>query len=335
MAGKGIPAKIISVIAVTAVSACGETTITGTQRNIDVGSSRDASAGSGGNGRGGAVGTGGRNGSGATIEAGGTAGTGGADSGGASPQCCRRDFDCGDLYYVPCVSGVCKYPMSGQCWTNAECPNGGPCVGAFVCGCGLLCDQGDMPGRCQSPIADAGDAAVKSDASGDSPQSTCLPPPNLPPTSPTCPDLPYNAASQSYVIWIADPSAPGGGYSISLATNQAATVGGHTYKNTGAGLVGGGVHGVYGDAGFDVDGVANALSFHFEGCATPVAADSWELVAAVTRSGPSCTSCPESITRRYSIRRTGSVSTERYTFDADGRPQGCSLGADLLEIVLY
>jgi hypothetical protein len=117
--------------------------------------------------------------------------------------------------------------------------------------------------------------------------------------------------------------------------NEEMTVAGHTYKNTGAGLVGGGQHGIYGDAWFDVDGVANALRFHFEGCATPAGTDTWELVAAVTRSGPSCTPCTELIERRYVIHRTGSGASERYTFDAEGSPQYCGLGADLKQIVLY
>lgn len=255
-------------------------------------------------------------------------GAGGFD-GGTPSACCQKDLDCGDIVYVPCVNGMCKTTVPDRCWTNAECTNGASCVGVFVCQCGRLCDQGDAPGTCQPPMTDAGSAPA------DAGQAACVPPPNLPPTSPTCTDLPYSPLAESYVIWIANPSAPGGGQPVMLAANQAVTVGGHTYKNTGAGLVGGGSHGIYGDASFDVDGVSNALSFHFEGCAAPVSTDTWELVAAVTRNGPSCTSCPESITRRYSIRRTGSGSTERYTFDAEGPPQACKLGADLLEIVLY
>jgi hypothetical protein len=137
------------------------------------------------------------------------------------------------------------------------------------------------------------------------------------------------------VVWIADPTAPGGGHTLVLATNQAVTAGGHTYENTGAGLVGAGAHGIYGDALFDVDGVANALSFHFEGCATPVSPAHWELVAAVTRNGPFCSSCPETIERRYTIRQAASGTAGRYVFDAEGKPQGCGLGADLYEITLY
>jgi hypothetical protein len=248
------------VIVAFVIVGCGDTTSTGIQRNIDVGSGGDASVDgadsetNSGNGSGGSSGTGGRADSGGTVDTGGTIGAGGVR---------------------------------------------------------------------------AGDAMV------DSKETSCLPPPNLPPTGPACASLPYNDASESYTIWIADSSAPAGGHTITLATNQAVTVGGHTYKNAGAGLVGGGAHGIYGDAWFDVDGVANALGFHFEGCAAPASTDTWELVAAVTRSGPSCTSCPESITRRYSIRLTGSDASERYTFDAEGPPQSCGLGADLLKIVLY
>lgn len=64
-----------------------------------------------------------------------------------TPGCCQKDFDCGDIVYVPCVNGMCKQTITGRCWTSAEC-GGGTCVGAFVCGCGLLCDQGDTPGTC-------------------------------------------------------------------------------------------------------------------------------------------------------------------------------------------
>jgi hypothetical protein len=122
---------------------------------------------------------------------------------------------------------------------------------------------------------------------------------------------------------------------LTLYTNQSMTVGGHTYTNTGAGLFGGGPHGIYGDAWFDVDGVTNALGFHLEGCATPVSPGHWELVAAVTRYGPFCSSCPETIERRYTIRQAGGGANARWVFDYEGKPQACALGADLLEITLY
>ena len=327
------PLALAACFATVLTGACGSSTLSGGQK-IGGQSGTNAAGGAPESGGAGGVPTGGAGGTGGMTAAGGTAVAGGAVGSGGSPmsRCCQKDFDCGDAVYEPCVNGVCKNTVSGACWTSAECRDGETCIGVFVCGCGLLCAQDDAPGRCEPSIADGGRST---DASADSGQPTCLPPPTLPPTSPTCTALPYNAASESYTLWIADPSAPGGGQALSLATNQAMTVGGHTYKNTGAGLVGGGVHGVYGDAWFDVDGVANALGFHFEGCAVAVATDTWEMVAAVTRSGPSCLICPETIERHYTIRHTGSGSAGRYTFDAEGSPQGCGPGADLLEIVLY
>ncbi len=317
---------------------CGGTTSTGTARNIDVGRQDDAGiSASGGGGFVNTPGSGGRpiigvGGSGdggvggsAVVGAGGASGGAG---GSLPPACCQKDLDCGDFDYVPCVKGECKEVVSGHCWTSAECGGGTSCIGAFVCGCAADCDQPDAPGTCGRLV----DGGTVVDGGSD---GICLPPPDLPPTGPTCSALPYKAVSESYVLWFADPGVPAGGHVISLATNQSASVAGHTYENTGAALVGGGQHGVYGDAWFNVDGVPNALTFHFEGCPVQIGPDAWEMVAAVTRSGPACTTCPESITRRYSILHTGSGVTERFRFNADGPPQGCGLGVDLVEFVLH
>lgn len=64
------------------------------------------------------------------------------------PYCCTSDWQCGDFAYVPCVNGVCKEPVTGGCWTDAECPAGLACVGASVCPCGADCAMADMPGKC-------------------------------------------------------------------------------------------------------------------------------------------------------------------------------------------
>jgi uncharacterized protein YceK len=67
-------------------------------------------------------------------------------------DCCATDMDCGDLVFAPCVEGVCKQAIGGgQCWSDAECPAGTSCVGAFVCPCGYDCDQEDHPGSCEGP----------------------------------------------------------------------------------------------------------------------------------------------------------------------------------------
>jgi hypothetical protein len=181
--------------------------------------------------------------------------------------------------------------------------------------------------------ADAQSSDAAPDALADAAERVCVPAPSLPPTSATCSDLPYSAAPETYVLWIADAAAPGGGYAVTIPLGGTVNAGGHEYKD-GFGLFGGGQHGVFGDAFFDVDGVAKALSFHLEGCAVPLGTDAWELDAAVTRSGASCSSCPESIARRYWIRRSGTGPNARYTFHAVGPVQPCELGADLLDFVL-
>lgn len=324
---------IVSMMACALLAACGSSTNTATARHIDVGASGDASIG----GSGGAAGSGGAGGATRAGGAGGVSGSGGAgvsNEAGPVPACCQSDTECKGLPGGECVNTICiRRPVDG-CLRDTDCPIGEHCAGGQVCACNAFCEFRARAGQCVASITDGGDGGNGADASRDANPSTCLPPPVLPPTSPTCTDLPYNAASDSYILWVPDASASGGGRAVTLATSQSATVGGHTYKNEGYGLVGGGTHGIYGDAVFDVDGVVGALTFHFEGCATPVSADTWEFVAAVTRSGPSCTGCPESITRRYAIHHTGSGSSGRYTFDAEGAAQTCKLGADLLEIVL-
>lgn len=68
-----------------------------------------------------------------------------------APDCCEQDIDCGDEQYVPCVNQVCKQPVAGQCWSDAECPVGSVCAGAEVCPCGQDCTVEDQPGDCVAP----------------------------------------------------------------------------------------------------------------------------------------------------------------------------------------
>jgi hypothetical protein len=65
------------------------------------------------------------------------------------PLCCTTDWQCGDYVYTPCVNGVCKQPVAGHCWKDAECAAGETCTGAFVCPCGAACGQAETPGKCQ------------------------------------------------------------------------------------------------------------------------------------------------------------------------------------------
>ncbi|MBT9556580.1 MAG: hypothetical protein IV100_11160 [Myxococcales bacterium] len=70
--------------------------------------------------------------------------------------CCSEETDCPDGYHCaggdplkPKDEGVCKPILNdGTCWTDFDC-NGGPCVGAQLCGCAFCGEQFDMPGTCQ------------------------------------------------------------------------------------------------------------------------------------------------------------------------------------------
>lgn len=64
------------------------------------------------------------------------------------PGCCNADIDCGDESFVPCVEHVCKPPIAGKCWVDAECGNGMKCQGASVCPCNYDCEVEDSPGTC-------------------------------------------------------------------------------------------------------------------------------------------------------------------------------------------
>jgi len=284
----------IASAALSVMVGCGGTTTeTGASRHIDVKGDAGAAGSDSGLIRG---------------STGGSTEIGGGGAGGSTCICTTGE----------CGPGMVLTPVSGRC-----CP---ACIPV----------ERDSGLRDAAPNVDRDsgpeDAALSS-SDVESPQAVCLPPPQLPPTSPTCTDLPWNPVAHSYTLWIADPSLPWGGRYETLMAGESVTVGGHKYTNNVAGLFGGGAHGIYGDAMFDVDGVANALRFHLEGCATPVGPDVWELDAAVTRSGPACSSCPESIERRYTIRLSGSGSSRFYDFQADPLwPQSCRLGADLCTI---
>jgi Cys-rich repeat protein len=48
-----------------------------------------------------------------------------------------------------CVAGVCeKVPPAGMCWADADCGEGGKCVGAITCPCGAMCFAASQPGKC-------------------------------------------------------------------------------------------------------------------------------------------------------------------------------------------
>lgn len=157
---------------------------------------------------------------------------------------------------------------------------------------------------------------------------------------------PYTSLVFTVTLWIQDATAPGGGSRTTLHVGESADVAGHTYRNASVGLFGGGPsRSVYGDVLLDVDGHANGLQFHQEGCASDLGNGSWDLPAALTRSSSVCPGCaPQSIARHYSIVRAvgpddagicpGQPSCVTFIFTADEPPRSCGFGVDLLGFVL-
>lgn len=65
--------------------------------------------------------------------------------------CTCADVTCGPGAVCVPKAGECKKNAelkSGQCWADANCPAGVPCIGAFVCPCDADCDAADSPGVC-------------------------------------------------------------------------------------------------------------------------------------------------------------------------------------------
>jgi hypothetical protein len=204
-----------------------------------------------------------------------------------------------------------------------------------------------------APVSDAADAPI-ADAGADGGLTCSVPAlPGLPdggvrcgtsaPCDPPRPDggncysvPPFIAASLASAIWVDDPAATGGGDRIALPISKAVTVGGHTYMDTGNGLVGGGGNGIFGDAVIARDGDTKWTTFHFEGPALYRGAGVWDFEATmtITRTGaPRATV----IGRRYAITRTGPAcgsGNGTYTFAAEEPPRACAFGVDLLSLTL-
>lgn len=64
--------------------------------------------------------------------------------------CCGSDLQCSGG--AVCAAGVCKQPVSGACWNDAECGPNATCEGEYICPCGAPCaltgSPPDHPGKC-------------------------------------------------------------------------------------------------------------------------------------------------------------------------------------------
>ncbi len=63
------------------------------------------------------------------------------------PVCCVADIEC--IGIGVCAGGVCKAPVSGGCWKDADCGPNATCEGESICPCGALCALADYPGKCK------------------------------------------------------------------------------------------------------------------------------------------------------------------------------------------
>jgi hypothetical protein len=149
----------------------------------------------------------------------------------------------------------------------------------------------------------------------------------------------YSAQPSEVVVWVADPTAPGGGWRIDLVGNNARVVaGGHFYTNAGGGLFGTGQYGVYGDVGIGRDGDVWWVQFHVEGVLAYQGDAAWDWPATITVSlslNPSAP--PQTYTRHYRLTRNTpcpNTSGGTYTFTADEPPRACGFALDLLSVVL-
>jgi hypothetical protein len=201
------------------------------------------------------------------------------------------------------------------------------------------------------PLPDGGaDLAAASDGpGGDLAEAVCAtpPPPGIPDGGVLCAPShadgggcwslpPYTATASRFRLFVVDPRAPGGGWLVDLPIGQTVSAGGHSYSwNSGDTLTGGGANGVFGDASFTVDGVANQLAFHYEGVAEYLGAGVWSWSATVTRTRRDSVACaPATVGRHYTITTTSGAAGTIYTFIADAPPRGCGCGVELLEIDL-
>ena len=130
-------------------------------------------------------------------------------------------------------------------------------------------------------------------------------------------------------LWVADASAPGGGFRFTVNPNVSSSAGGHTYAYDsgdtlfGTGL-GGGVSAIIGTLDLSVDGQAKQIRFQFAGCPHDDGPPT-SLVALVsaTHGGLS-----QTVLRSYAVTPSG--SSGHYRLGNVEPPDGCASGIDLM-----
>jgi hypothetical protein len=176
-------------------------------------------------------------------------------------------------------------------------------------------------------------SSTSSGTGGDA--ATCVPL-GACPSGPVC-SLHYADAPIRIKIWVADNAAAGGGFAVDLPAGMPVNAGAHTYEWQ-YWLVGDGGEwctGLFGDGGISVDGQANVFQFAFHGApCVATSASSVECTLPLQRTNATCSGCASPATeRRYALTWTGGASPS-YLLTAEGPPEMCGAGIDLLEIEL-
>jgi hypothetical protein len=202
-------------------------------------------------------------------------------------------------------------------------------------GCGSSSAGGD------GGTDDGGDASVGDAGTPDGATvvdgAVCLPPPVDGNTAMSCAAVTWNAIPGRFTLGVPDPSAPGGGQRLELQAGMALSAGGHTYSwsNGDAQIANGAGGDLSGDVYFTVDGLAQALHYHFEGCLTQAAGGKYAIDMLLVRSDKGCPSCtPAAEGRHYTATLSVLGGAPNYVFVADDPPRGCGFSYDLLGMTL-
>jgi hypothetical protein len=198
---------------------------------------------------------------------------------------------------------------------------------------GICVTPGERDAICARPEAVhfdcPGDAGTGSDAS-----ALCPAPPSV--GAGGCGTQPvFNPMASSLQIWIADASAPQGGWRLTLPFNGSSIAGSHTYAYKTGSLIGTANNGIVGDAFVDVDGKVNQIHFQFEGCPRQTASTLWDWTPAFTITNMTCQGCADvHVGRHFLLTTPAGDGGATATFTADEPPRDCGNGVDLLQMVM-
>lgn len=144
-------------------------------------------------------------------------------------------------------------------------------------------------------------------------------------------ELPKSLPS-SIAIWVEVPGAPGGGWQLVLPRDVQVFQGNHTFRYSGAQSGIGTSQRCFGGAVSIVLDDQGLVTLTFDGfLASGEDENKYMYDAGLLRENSSCPDCKKHETRRrYVVTRTPKLGASNYSFVADGLPETCEVGVDLL-----